>query len=407
MDIEHARGQHTLGGSFYYFDAEHWGQVVWAEHIDGALDPQHKYYVYYGVKKVASLYAQEQYDLSDRLTAQATAQMRYQRYDFNQDKIGAFKGYVYDLDYLFFSPRLGVNYSLTDQINLFANFSIASRTPTDAAIYDANDPFILPSLEIETVTVSSENDTSYVFGDPTAKSERVYDFELGANYESKRWQGSLNLFWMDFKDEIIPYGGLNENNGHPITINADRSVHAGVELSLTYLPMNNFTIQSNFAYNYNRVKEYSSEFGYSVDSADVSLDESVVVDFADKKIVNFPEYLGNLIFDYKWDNLRLTWRNRFAGRQYTELLNIESLSIDPFYTASLSAAYTWTDFMQIGDLTFSVRVDNLFDSKYETAGYGGNYAYRIENEPVIVDGWAEYFVNAVRSIYGQIQLEIF
>ena len=407
LDIEHDRGRHTLGGSFYYFDSEHWGQVVWAEHIDGPLDPRHKYYVYYGVKKVASLYAQEQYNLTERLNAQATAQLRYQRYDFNQVKMGAFKGFIYDLDYLFFSPRLGINYSLTDQVNLFANFSVASRTPTDAAIYDANDPYILPSLEIESMTVSPEDDTSYVFGDPTAQSERVYDFELGANYRGARWQGSLNLFWMDFKDEIIPLGGLNPNNGLAITVNADRSVHAGVELSLSYFPIDNFSIQSNFAYNYNRVKKYSSEFGYSLDSAGNSYDESVIIDFADKKIVNFPDYLGNIILDYKWSHLRLTWRNRFVGRQYTELLNIESLSIDPFYSASLSASYTLTDFMRMGNLTFSVHIDNLFNSKYETAGYGGNYAYRVENENVVVDGWAEYFVNAVRSIYGQIQLEIF
>ena len=74
--------------------------------------------------------------------------MRYQRYKFDQERMGAFKGFDYDLDWLFFSPRLGFNLALTEQLNLFTNFAVSSRTPTDAAIYDANDPNILPSLEI-------------------------------------------------------------------------------------------------------------------------------------------------------------------------------------------------------------------------------------------------------------------
>ena len=41
---------------------------------------------------------------------------------------------------------------------------------------------------------------------------------------------------MDFRNEIIPYGGINENTGLPITTNADRSVHAGIELSATLHP---------------------------------------------------------------------------------------------------------------------------------------------------------------------------
>ena len=50
LDIDHSRGKHSVGGSFYYFDSDHWGQVVWAQHISGALDPRHRYYQYYGRK---------------------------------------------------------------------------------------------------------------------------------------------------------------------------------------------------------------------------------------------------------------------------------------------------------------------------------------------------------------------
>jgi outer membrane receptor protein involved in Fe transport len=60
----------------------------------------------------------------------------------------------------------------------------------------------------------------------------------------------------------------------------------------------------------------------------------------------------------------------------------------------------------MGRLTFSAKVDNIFNRKYETSGYGGNYAYH-DGANVVVDGWAEYYVSAERNFYTQIALELF
>ena len=101
-----------------------------------------------------------------------TGQIRYQKYSLESEAIGAFTSYDYDLDWLFFSPRVGLNYRYNDNFSLYTNFSVASRTPSDIAIYDANDPDIVPSLDAN--------------GETTAKSERVYDYELGMNYLSQK-----------------------------------------------------------------------------------------------------------------------------------------------------------------------------------------------------------------------------
>ncbi len=395
LDVTHEKGMHSVGGSFYYFDSDHWGQVVWAQNINGALDPRHRYYQYYGKKYVASVFAQEYYKLTEKLGAQMTAQVKYQKYDFDQDRMGAFLGHDYSLDWLFFSPRAGLTYNISNRLSLFGNFAVSSRTPTDAAIYDANDPYILPSLEIESVQTDAGGDTvAYVFGDPTVQSERVYNLELGGQYRSDRYLAGVNLFWMDFRDEIIPYGGINENTGLPVTVNADRSVHAGVELTGSYKPVKEFSLSGNVAYNYNRIKEYVTEIdGYEID-------------FKDKTIPLFPEYLANIMADYSADKLRLTYRLRLVGRQFMELANIGELSIDPYTVSSLSASYRFINLAGIGDVIVQGRVDNLFDKKYESSGYGGNFAYEIADD-VIVDGWAEYFVAAERSFYGQLVLEMF
>ncbi|MCP4684445.1 MAG: TonB-dependent receptor [bacterium] len=391
LDIEHDRGRHTLGGSFYYFESNHYGQVVWAQHISGSLDPQYKYYQYFGDKWLASVFAQEHYRLTERLSTQVTAQFRFQKYRFDQEKMGAFLGHQYDLDWFFFSPRVGFSYQVNESVDLFTNFAISSRTPTDASIYDANDPELLPSLEI--LSTNSDS-TEYVFGDPLAENERVYDFEFGGAYRAPRMAFEVNLFWMEFRNEIIPEGGINENTGLKITTNADRSVHAGVELAGSVKPIPSLTVDGNFSYNYNRVKEYVADI------------DGFPVDYADKKISGFPDYLSNLVTDYQAGGWRFTNRVRFVGRRYMELLNVEELSLDPYIVSSLSVEYAFENFLQLGRLRLQARVDNLGDKKYESSGYGGDFAYH-DGEKVVVDGWAQYFVAAERSFYGQLVLELF
>ena len=406
LDIKHARGEHSLGASFYYFNSDHWGQVVWAQNVTGPLDPRHKYYQYYGDKRVASLYAQESYGLTDRLNLVATAQLRYQRYKFDQDRMGAFRGYHYNVDWLFFSPRLALNWRVDDRLSLQGFAAISSRTPTDADIYDANNPYILPSLRIRSMTTSLSGDTTYVFGDPTADAERVYDIEAGGQYRTDKYACGVNLFWMDFRNEIIPEGGLNENTGLPITINADRSVHAGVELTAAFRPSERLRVEGNYAYNNNWVKKYAGE----IDVYDANWDWSrkQKVNYAGKVIAGFPAHLANLLIEAQYDRARATLRFQYAGKQYAELFNVDSLAIDPHVTASVSAEYLLPRVVEGGDVTLQFRIDNLFDTKYESSGYGWTYGLTdVSGNNVTLIHEGEYFVDAERSFYTQVKLELF
>jgi iron complex outermembrane receptor protein len=406
LDIDHTRGSHALGGSFYYFDSDHWGQAVWGEHLSGNLDPRQRYYQYFGKKYVASIFGQEIYKLSSRFTTQVTAQLRYQRYKFNQDKLGAFKGYAYDLDWFFFSPRVGLTCRINEAASLFGNIAVSSRTPTDADIYDAGDPYAFPSLNIRSTSVSTSGDTTIVFGDPTAKSERVYDFELGGTYTRPRWNGNATLYWMEFRNEIIPFGGVNQNTGIPFTANADRSVHAGIELSAGYSPAPHLKLSGNGAFNYLRVKKYTANLPI-YDGAYNEIGR-IETNLKDKRLAGFPETLGNLLADYKTDRVRLTYRLRWVGKQYMELLDIDSLAIKGHTVSSFSGEYRLPRFLGLGTLSLSLTVENLFNQKFLTSGYGWNYGYQATpTSPLGLLGEAEYFVNAERSFYAEMKLEMF
>ncbi len=392
LDIEHDNGTHSIGGSFYYFESDHWGQIPWIEGVaHNYRESREKYYQYNGDKYVGSLYAQEYYKLTDKFSTQITAQIRYQRYKFDQEKMGSFLGHQYDIDWLFISPRMGINYKVDDHLTTYASFSVSSRTPTDASIYDANDPFILPSLEIESV---NDDSTMYSFGDPTAESERVYDFELGGNFQSENFLASINLFYMDFTNEILPYGGVDDD-GLPITVNADRSVHAGIEYSTKFKATEWLSVEGNYSHNYNRIIEY-----------DANLD-GTIVDFSDQTVPGFPDYIGNLIADIKFNSWQLVIHDRFIGKQYMELTNDEELAIDNYMLTNLSLSYKFKNLFEMGDMTISGKINNLFDKKYEAAGYGGNYINSWEAAEPFVDSWAQYYVGTERSFYAQLKMEMF
>ncbi len=380
VDIEHANGKHSVGGSFYTFESDHWGQVVWAEHLNNSSDPRQKYYQYFGNKKVASFFVQEYYNFNDKFSTQVTGQIRYQKYSLKSEAIGAFTPYDIDLDWLFFSPRIGLNYRHSDNFSMYTNFSVASRTPSDIAIYDANDPDIVPSLDAN--------------GETTAKSERVYDYELGMNYLSQKYSFGANLFYMSFNDEIIPYGGINES-GVSFTTNVEKSLHAGIELTGALMLSDELTINGNYSYNYNRIKEFVTDIG-------------LPVDYKDKTIPYFPSYLSTVILDYKVEKARLTYTHRFVGMQYMELLNLDEHAISSYTTGSVALAFTIDNLFEDNNIILQVRVDNIFDKKYEVSGYGGNFAYYDDvNNVDVYAGWAEYYVAPGRSIYGQIKMELF
>jgi iron complex outermembrane receptor protein len=383
LDIEHGSGQLSVGGAFYLFDSEHWGQVVWAEGVTSDLiSPRHKYYEYFGDKFSGSVYAGENFEIDDSWSVSLNLQTRYVRQSLDQTVIGAFdKNNDYNLDWFFLSPRAGARYKLNDRITFSASAAISSRTPADVSIYDANDPDAVPTLDI--------------------KPERVYDFELGASYRNGYNEFGLNLYWMDFRNEIIPTGGIDDD-GNKITTNADRSVHSGIEMLVRSQPTDYLSLDGNFSVTRDRIRDFKITQELYGDSDSWNYLGNTVIDFSGNPTPGFPTYLGNLLADFHYSRCRLVARSRIIGRQYIDNGGSRDLSIDPYVTFSTSASIEVANPAGLGKLVLTGRVDNLFNEKYETAG--GAETYRFRDSQDITYAW--YYAAAERSYFLQLKLEM-
>ena len=124
--------------------------------------------------------------------------------------------------WLFFNPKAGVRYGLGRHFFLYTSVGISQREPS------RND--ILGDTNINPGTLASAQDTN------APQSEQVVDVELGVSRDQGPLRGTLNVFYMDFSNEIAPTGLYIENFFAQLRRNIPRSLRLGVEADVIWQP---------------------------------------------------------------------------------------------------------------------------------------------------------------------------
>ena len=373
LGYKHKNGELTLGSYLSLFDSEHWGEVdevIGADTLGITYDKGCEYYNYTGDKQYITFYGNELFKPFNNLSLMLNLYFQKINYKFEQHKAGNFESAFlnsYEVDYNFFNPRFGINYNLNENLNFYGNVSFAQREPADDELYDTwdgPDDLDVPPLFAKADTVFADDGSveRINWSDPYVQEEKLVDYELGMAYISGLWNIKANLFWMNFKDEIIPYGGVDDE-GNPIRGNADETVHRGVELSLkTHLPYN-LLFSGSFSYNDNYFEKFIM-YEYDWDTG-----ETIELDFKDKKIAGFPDILASGRLSYKTEPLLISAQIQHVGKQYLDNTENEDRTIDPFQVVNAFVIYKLTKLFGKSDIELSFRINNILDKEYETAGY--------------------------------------
>ncbi|MCH8300223.1 MAG: TonB-dependent receptor [Candidatus Marinimicrobia bacterium] len=347
----------TIGGELSVFGAKHWGEVTWVKE-NNLTPPNNKYYGYQTDKSSATIYTHVVYGLSEKTDLMFDLQYQRLNSNFDQEIIGGFKNdYEYRLNYNFLAPRMGINQQVNENISAFANFSIAKREPKDSDVYDANDFDTTPRF-------GANSDNTLNFDDPLIGEETLYDYELGSMLRNSSGYVKLNLFWMDFRDEIVQTG-LRDDIGLPIYYNAEKSVHRGIEVDAFASNSRGFYISGNLSLNDNYFVAYNEVVEYVYDESGNLIP---FFDRSDNQIGGFPGYLAGLKAGYRNKAFSSFIGTRFVGRQYLDNSETEALSIDGYNVSSLFMSYDLTEGVKM-PLHLQLNVDNIFSTKYETSGY--------------------------------------
>jgi iron complex outermembrane receptor protein len=368
---QHGRGDLTFGAELRAHRSWHWGRIQDGDsELPRAIAGEfrglnylgrRRYYEYRGAKDIISPYVHATYLLRPNLNVMFDLQLAHLQYRLYDEK---FIGTDFTRPYNFLNPRIGANYNFTGQLNVFANFSRTSREPRLKNFYDAAEAStpaswgaIVPQFEV------NANGT-FNFDKPLVKPETLNDYEIGLAYRNGSWRASVNFFYMDFKDEIIKTGQV-DRFGQPVTGNAGRTVHTGLELLANARIGRAFTLSGNLMLSQNELKKYT-----------VYVREDTLIipkRLAGNPIAGFPNTLANGRLTFSQAGFTASLAMQYAGKQYTDNFKNERNTVDPYTVFNGMMGYTFARGSTLGGLSLQVHAQNLFDKLYLMHGEGGQF----------------------------------
>lgn len=384
--ISSEEGSLTFGFSGYTFKSDHWGKVLWAKNMPAQYSPNRSYYSYNGNRKQFALFANSTNKISEDIIFLGNIMYEYKLAEFKQNRMALFQGgnlNSYSVTYNLLNTKMGLNYRINKQTSVYGNISFAQREPTDGELFNTwegpDDLGAAPLFK----KVKVKSDGSKQWSDPYTKPESVVDYELGLYYQNGGIKGSLNFYYMDFSNEIVSEGGLN-NDGQPIKTNADKTIHRGVEATLNYALNSNIGLSANAAYSQNFYDKF------------ISKTWSGEVDLSGNEIAGFPNTIANIKLYSSFKGLFTSLSMQYVGKQYLDNTENEDRTIDPFYTVNLFSSYTLkTELTGLPEMRILAKINNLLNAEYETAGY--------------YDAWANtafYWPASGRNFYLSLEVKI-
>jgi iron complex outermembrane receptor protein len=194
--------------------------------------------------------------------------------------------------------------------------------------------------------------------------------ELGARYRTAEAYLAVDLYWMEFADELVKSGQV-DIFGQPVTGNAERSRHIGLELEGAVNVWENITVSGNFTVSRNRLVRYT-----------VLDDNGMPVTLDGNPIAGFPDVLGNLRGTYRGDQVTGSVSVKYVGSFYTDNFKNPQNRNDAYTVVNAQLLYTVPHVLGV-DFTLRGEVRNLLNRLYFMSGEGNAFFPAAERNYVL------------------------
>lgn len=367
----------TAGAGWNRYNGDHFGKLLWMEQ-ESDVPSNYEWYRNSGLKTDWNLYAKANYLLSPEITLFADMQFRHIQYILSgndDDLVGLDQEHRFN----FFNPKAGAYYSFNANHKVYASFAVAHREPARSDFKEAK-------------------------GDPGAapRPERLYDLEIGYDYSLDFISVGINLYNMQYKDQLIPTGEKSDV-GYDIMTNVSRSYRRGIEIEAAYLPFDFLKWNVNMTLSSNKIRDYVEYATHYTNWDEVTGwytdEEYIATPLGTTNIAYSPSVLWTSTIDYEfYPKAHVSLISRFVGKQYFDNTSSDDRSLKPYFLNDLKAEYEFS-YKFLKKVSVMVQLCNLFNVKYINNAYGGNW-YEGGDEKT----WAYYYPQAGIHIFSGIKI---
>ena len=262
-----------------------------------------------------------------------------------------------DADYNFVNPKAGITFH-SGAHKAYASAAYASREPERNNFTDNG---------------------NY----PAPRAEHLIDLELGYAYTGKNWNAGINLYRMNYKNQLVQTGEQSDI-GEALTTNIDKSYRTGIELTAAWSPTQWITLEGNAALSRNRIKNFTEylddwdnprpkDYDPKTQTAASNPNwKPTTQHYQHTSIAISPAAILNAMAALHYKGFQATWHTSFVSRQYLDNTADKLRSLPCFSQSNLHIGYTTkTTHRTLGIKEVALGLDlvNLFGRRYAASGW--------------------------------------
>jgi len=316
-----------LGGSTSNYIGNHFGKVIWSE-LYSYMD--HEYYRNQAIKKDQNIYLKTEYSITQNLNLFGDLQTRKIKYNFeglNDNGLSANQS----VNHTFFNPKIGAFYNLNNNTALYASYAVGNKEP---------------------------NRNDYIESSPSSrpKHETLHDIEIGLKYNNTNILFGLNLYYMDYDNQLINTGQINDV-GYSIHTNIKDSYRMGMELVYGIKITNQIRWDGNITLSENKIKEHTE---YTDNWSTGTQEET---NYQDTDISFSPNIITKSKLSYNIGKLEASWVFKYIGTQHIDNTQSQDRMLNKYSLNNILLSYN-LDNTNIKGTNISLQINNIFNNSY-------------------------------------------
>tara|TARA_R110002073_G_scaffold108336_5_gene243481 strand:+ start:50527 stop:52854 length:2328 start_codon:yes stop_codon:yes gene_type:complete len=316
------------GISYSNYTGDHFGEVIWGSDLAPNTNIRDRYYGSDATKNDFSVFSKITFNLSEKLKTFIDMQGRFVGYKtagLTSDRVTI----SVDENFSFFNPKLGFTYTMNNSNSIYLSYARANREPNRKDF----------GLNVN------------------VKHEKLNDFEFGWRLNTGKIKLNTNLYYMQYKDQLILTGDIDDTGDYKRE-NATDSYRLGLEIDADIRVSDKVSIRPNISFSSNKIKDF------------ILTRDGVTTSLGNTNIAFSPGVVAGNAFVYQpTEHFQISFLSKYVGEQYLSNTDTEASKLESYFISDLNFVYEIETKTIFDAIVITGLINNVFNKEYVDRGY--------------------------------------